>query len=308
VDDEGIEGEYAKAAGQWLVSVPTITPDQTYIPVGRTTTVGVTVTGRGEMLGDIYVRAHGAGVDQNGTSGTIGSDKGVVTFSMLPSSTGNISFDVGAEGRTVDTPVIIVTGWVLEVSVSPTDVDEGDTFTVTVMKEGTTTAVADADVTISGIGTAKTNANGEATFTAPEVTSDRSYDIATTAEGYAPDPTPPSVRVVNVPKLTIAIDEDIYAGQTFEVAVAKDTGDPVIGSVVTFNGKTYVTKAGGVVTITAPTETGDYPITATFGSFAAASDTVTVIPAPSGPIPGFEVFTLIIALGVAFILLRRRRN
>jgi hypothetical protein len=312
VDDDGIEGEYARASGQLLVSVPTIAPEQQYIAVGRTTTLDVTVTGRGETLGDIYVRAHGSGVDQNGTSGTIGSDKGIVTFSLLPSSTGNISFDVGAEGRTVETPVIIVTGWILDVSVSPSDVDEGETFTVTVIKEGTSTAVADADVTISGIGTAKTDANGEATFTAPLVTSDRTYDISASAEGYAPDPTPPSVRVINVPQLTISVsnlvDGKIPAGSQFEVTVGKDTGDPVIGATVTMGDQTVKTQAGGVATLTAPTEEDStVTITASFSTFTDKTETYTIGPATGG-VPGFEVLTLLVALGVAFILLRRRRN
>jgi hypothetical protein len=176
------------------------------------------------------------------------------------------------------------------------------------MKEGTTEYVEGADVTITGIGTAVTDANGEATFTAPEVTSDRSYTIEASKEGYAPDPTTLSVRVINVPKLTIAVDGEIGLGQTFEVAIAKDTGDPVVGATITFDGKTYTTKAGGVVTITAPDTAGDYVITASFGAFKEATFTVTITDTGAGGIPGFEVLTLLVALGVAFILLRRRRH
>ena len=300
----GEAGEYAQAIGRLPVSVPSITPEQQYIPVGRTTILDVEVTGRAELLSDIFVRAHGCGVDQNGTSGAEGTDLGIVTFSMLPTATGNISFDVGAEGRTVTTK-IFVTGWVLNLEVSPSDVDEGEEFTVTVTKEGTTTAVVGADVKISGIGTVTTDASGEATFTAPEVTSDRTYTVTATAEGYAPEPDTITVRIINVPKLTIAVDSEVAGGATFEVAVAKDTGDPVVGATVTFEGKTFTTKAGGVALLTAPSTKGSYPITATFGSFKAATATVIVT---ESNVPGFEVITLLVAIGVAFILLRRRRN
>ena len=47
-------------------------------------------------------------------------------------------------------------------------------------------------------------------------------------------------------------------------------------------------------------------ITASFGTFTDATETVTIGPAPG--VPGFEVLTLLVALGVAFILLRRRRH
>ena len=96
-----------------------------------------------------------------------------------------------------------------------------------------------------------------------------------------------------------------FTGSTFEVVVAKDTGDPVIGATVTFNDKTYTTGAGGVATLTAPTTAGEYTITASFGTFTDATGTVTV---KAGGTPGFEVLTLLVAIGVAFILLRRRRR
>ena len=64
--------------------------------------------------------------------------------------------------------------------------------------------------------------------------------------------------------------------------------------------------AGGVVTITAPSTEGSYPVTATFPGYDAVSATVTV--AKGGGIPGFELLTLIAAIGVAFLLLRRRRK
>ncbi len=290
------DGEYALASTQMLVAVPTVMPDKEYIPVGRTSTVNCEVTGRGDYLEDVYVRLHGQGVDTNGTSDA----QGTLTFSILPNTNGNISIDVGEEGRTIET-VIVVTNWVLDTS-TDSEVNEGDPFTVTVLKEGTTTEVTNAQVTFNSV----TDSEAPYTFTAPEVTSDRTYTITVTAEGYAPDPDGLTITVINVPKLIISVDDEVNTGATFEVAVAKDTGDACIGATVTFNGNTYKTKAGGVVTLTAPSTAGDYDITASFGSFGDGEATVTVV--AGGGIPGFEVLTLIAALGVAFILLRRRKH
>jgi len=50
----------------------------------------------------------------------------------------------------------------------------------------------------------------------------------------------------------------------------------------------------------------DNGLIATFGTYVEATGIVTVTAAPG--IPGFEILSLIAALGVAFILLRRRRN
>ncbi|RLF35718.1 MAG: hypothetical protein DRN08_02595, partial [Thermoplasmata archaeon] len=293
------DGAFARALGVLPVSIPTVTPDKQYVPVGRTTTVTVTVTGRGQPLDNIFISLSGQGVDQNATS----DSEGKAVFSILPTSTGNVSIKV--ENRTSDT-VITVTSWVLDITTDPiSQVDEGATFKVIVKKEGTDTPVEGADVTFNGQ-TVQTDANGEATFTAPEVTSDRTFTITVTAVGYAPDPDGLTITVINIPKLLIATVSSVTAGSTFEVTVADDTGSPIIGATVTFNENTYTTGAGGIAKLKAPEKTGNYTITATFGSFKSASITIQVKKAPG--IPGFELITLIAAIGVAFILLRRRQQ
>lgn len=294
------DGEYAKAEGIVKVTVPTAAPDKVHIPLTGTTKVVVSVTGRNnEKLGGVFVRLYGQGYDKNGTS-----VDGKVTFSVNPSSTGNISIDVGEAGRTISANIKVV-DWTLVVSTDPlTQVDEGKEFTVTVKDKDTVLAVSGTDVTFNGK-TETTDSTGTVTFTAPDVTSDSPLGITVTAEGY-PEATA-SIKVIYVPTLIISSDESVVAGATFEIAVAKDTGDPVIGATVTFEGKTYKTKAGGVVTLTAPTTVGDYDITAAFGTFTPVTTTITVTK-KTGGIPGFELVTLIVAIGVALILLRRRRN
>lgn len=300
-DADGNLCEWARAKGILGVEVPTVSPDPEYIPLGRTTKVYCTATGRGETLSDVFIRLHGQGFDQNSTTDVDGR----VVFSVTPASTGNISIDVGETGRTLPDIVVYVVAWIFDVDVVA-EVDEGEQFTVTVTKEGTTDVVVDATVTIKGIGTAITDVNGEVTFVAPDVTSDRTYTIKVTAEGYAPDPDTNTITVINTPRLIIVLPDKVQATTTFNVAVADDTGGPIIGVIITFNEKTYTTGVNGIAKLTAPKTKGDYPITATFGNYVAATDIVTVTVAPG--IPGFELLTLVAALGVAFILFRRRRR
>ena len=283
------------------VEVPSIAPDPEYIPLGRTTRVYCTATGRGETLQDVFIRLHGRGVDQNSTTDVDGR----VAFSVTPSTAGNISIDVGETGKTLADKVIHVVAWVIDVE-NDAEVNEGNDFTVTVTKEGTTEVVVGATVTIKGIGTATTDANGQYTFTAPAVTSDRTYTIKVTATGYAPDPDTNTITVINIPKLIIVIPDEVKATATFEVAIADDTGGAIVGAIISFNDKTYTTGVGGVAKLTAPKTKGSYPIEVTFGNYEAATGTVTVTKA--GGVPGFELLSLIAALGVAFILFRRRRK
>ena len=120
------------------------------------------------------------------------------------------------------------------------------------------------------------------------------------------------MTVVNVPKLTIIPPSGkVYGTKDFVVTVADDEGQAIIGAQVTFNGADYFTGAGGSVTLTAPDvkETSkDYTLTATFAGFESASTATLTIYKTQGGIPGFELVTLIAAIGVALILLRRRRN
>jgi hypothetical protein len=311
VDENGVDGEWARANGNLPISVPAVSPSPSKIPLGRTSTVNIEVTGRGTKLSGVFVGLDGAGISIATTNTTSNTD-GQAQFSISPSSTGNISIHVGQENRIV-TQNIVVTGWTLNLVLSTTTVDEGGTFTVTAYKEGTTTPVNGAVITIQGIDTVTTGTDGVATFTAPGVSSDRTYTVTGSAEGYAPDSDTVQVTVINIPKLTIVASKtEVKGGETFTVTVAEDTGKAVIGATVTFAETTYKTGAGGTVTITAPSGVTDeagkaYTITATFSGFQDADAvTITVFPPPGTP--GFELLTLIIAIGVAFILLRRRRH
>jgi hypothetical protein len=302
-NDNGVLKNYMNVEIPDVSPRPQASDGKCYIPLGRTSKVYCDVTGRGETLSGVFVRLYGCGYDKNGTS-DVG---GVVSFSITPASTGNISIDVGTAGRVLADTVVYVTSWVLDVKTDITTVEEGGTFTVTVMKEGTTEYVEGADVTFNGE-TLQTDANGQATFTAPQVTSDRDFTITSSKIGYAPEPDTVSLRVTNTPGLTITIsgtqnDDGSYQSPVTVTVSNEDTGALITGAAVTFGDQTGTTVNGQVAFTAAD---GTYTVTASFGTFDDATPVDVTI--EGAGIPGFELLTLIAALGVAFILLRRRRK
>jgi hypothetical protein len=197
----------------------------------------------------------------------------------------------------------------MELSTDVPVVDETTgTFTVEAKSGGV--LITDVTVTITFNGTTYTTTTGTKTLTAPKVSTSLDYPITATADGYTDDTV--TIKVLNVPKLKIILPSGkVYGTKDFVVTVADDEGQAIIGATVTFNGADYYTGAGGSLTLTAPDvkETSkDYTLTATFTGFESASTATLTIYKTQGGIPGFELVTLIAAIGVALILLRRRRN
>ena len=288
---------WAQATGITPVKIANVAVTPTVVVLNEAADLTVTITGRGAGLNDVWVSIGGAADEQNGTT----TSDGTITFSVVPSKTGKIT--IAVENRTSDTTVQ-VTNWKLYID-SPAQVNEDESFTITI-KNGTSSgsALANAYVTFNKE-TKQTTADGKATFTATTVGANGAVmTIAATADGYKEASA--TIQINNVPKLIIAVSGEVKAGQTFTLTIADDMGGPVIGATVTFEGKTYTTGAGGTITMTAPTTEGSYPVSATFPGFTSVSGTVTIV--KGGGIPGFELLTLVAAIGVAFLLLRRRRN
>jgi len=268
IGDDGSDHDWARAIGMIPVQVPTCrfdAPDGDddakeikYIAMGTgTQTVTAYVTGRGTLLPDIYVGLSGASItDKNTTTGSIGSDLGRASFTITPGQTGNITIDVGADGRTVVRPLMIVTNWELECS-APIEVNEGTDedpvyFTVTVTDKASGLPVEGADVTATGIAdTVASDASGEAVFESlTGISADRTLTITAEKDGYK-DSTAITITVVDIPNLIISLPSKITAGKSFDVVVAKDNGDPVIGATVTVSWddtKSY-TSGDDIVTI-----------------------------------------------------------
>ncbi len=289
---------FANATGRIPVKVPDATPDPSEVALNEPANVEVTVTGRGEPLEGVFVSIDGPGnLAMNGTTGA----DGTITFSFVPTATGDINIKV--YNRSTGSK-ITVTAHTLNID-APAQANEGETFTVTV-KDENGNAVSDAQVTFSGTGETKTtDSSGQVTFTGtvsgtlPYMT----YKLTATKAGYKSDEE--SITIVGVPQLYIEAPATVDAGSTFTVKVTSDTG-AVYGVDVTFNGETKTITGPSGVTFTAPssvTKETSYPITATKDGYKDGKADITVKPAG---VPGFELITLIAAIGIAFILLRRR--
>ena len=287
---------YANATGKIPVKVPDATPSPDMVALSEPANVKVTVTGRGEPLDGVFVSIAGPG--NLAMNGTTGSD-GTITFSFVPTATGDININV--YNRSTGSKIAI-TAHTLNIN-APAQANEGNPFTVTV-KDEVGNPVDGALVTFAG-DTKSTDSNGQVTFTGevagtlPYIT----YTITATKAGYRSAET--TIMIANVPQLYLNIPDKVAAGQKFTVKVTSDSG-AVYGVAVTFNGETK-TVTGDGVDFTAPTKVSsngqDFPITATKDGYKSASGSVHVVPST----PGFELITLIAAIGIAFILLRRRR-
>ena len=311
-------GESRHADGLVKVTTATATPVPATIYVGESTNVVITVT---HPATDAPIPNVLVGIDQGfNLSDSIlakipaaketGSD-GTVNFGIEAQATGNATIYIKS-GTDANNPQVIMAGIRKTMTITrPASVNEGGTFDVEI-KDVNGNYVT-TPVTITFAGSTNTTTTGKRTLTAPEVAESLDYTIEASAVGYTS--TQKDIKVINVPALQISTSITVKAGETYEIAVSnKDTGIGVVGATITITTpggetSTHTTKAGGVLTVTAPCTTGDYTITATFGTFQSATFTVTVTgECEEDEGPGFELLTLIAAIGVAFILLRRRRR
>jgi hypothetical protein len=303
-------GEDRCADGLLRVTTATAMPNPATVYLGEATLVTITVThpATGAPLEDVRVGLdHGMTLNDT-ILAKLPTDQftdvdGMAQFAISADASGNITIYIENETDPDNAFVIMAKARkLMTVTLNPS-VDEGKTFTVEAKYNNM--LITDTTVTFTFNGQTWPTTTGVATLTAPSVSTSLAYQITATAEGYM-TATGAVIMVLNIPKLIIAIAGEVKAGQTFTATIADDTGSPVIGATITFDGKTYTSGASGVATITAPSTEGTYPVTATFPGYEPLSDTVTIT--AGGGIPGFELLTLIAAIGVAFLLLRRRRK
>lgn len=289
---------WARATGVLPVKIADVSASPSSIPYNKPAEVELTVSGRGVGLENVWVSLIIPGL--TGEMNTTTDADGKATFAFTPPTTGTI--EIRIENRTSDT-TIPVTSWSLYLDID-TQANEGVDFTVTVRNATAAgAAIADAAVTFNRE-TKTTDSSGQVTFTAPTVTIAREYTIVATKDGYAE--ASESILILNIPKLIIVVVGEVTAGSTFDIVIADDAGNAIVGATISIDDKTYTTGAQGIATITAPSKEGTYTIKATFPGYEDADPIEITIEA--GGIPGFELLTLIAALGVAFILFRRRRK
>jgi hypothetical protein len=291
---------WAPCTGFIPVKIPDVTPTPKALVYNAPAELEVLVTGRGTGLSDLLVNISVPGLTGEMNTRTISG--GTALFAFTPPTTGYIRIEI--ENRTSATRVQ-VTAWKLYLDVD-TQVDEGSSFTVTVTNGTATGAPLEGASVIFNRVTETTDSAGQFTFTAPAITATKDFTVVARLSGYADDTE--TITVNNVPKLLITItakaDKNGKYTSPLTVTISDDTGQLITGAIVTFSGDTYTTVAGQV-DIEVTEETSG-TITATLTGFQDADAmTITI---KTGGIPGFELLTLLVALGVAFILLRRRRH
>jgi len=220
---------------------------------------------------------------------------GMVTLSVTPEASGKLNVTIARDVKYVggllnwtnavitDTVLTVTSLKSFEIQLSKSPVFEGETLTVTVRSGGM--PVSGVDVEFGQV-TSQTDSNGEAEFTVPDPGVESAlYTIHAKKTGY------------------LTAEKTVSVIKRYEISIVGPSADPQTGSSFTV---TVLAKGSGLAGASvAPSDDGDYVITATYESYKDGALTITIVP---GGIPGFELLTLIAAIGVAFILLRRRRH
>lgn len=306
-------GESREADGILRVTTATATPNPATIYINEPTNVVITVThpATGEPIEDVTVGLD-HGLDLNASvlsklpTDEITDADGKVTFAVTSLASGDITIYINNE-TDPDNEFIITSAYrnTMTITVSAPSVNEGDTFTVYAKDASGNLITAEVSVLFNGVTTKTTT--GSLDLTAPSVPTSLDYPIVATATGYTSDDT--SIKVINKPTIYLSAPTEANAKESFTVSAGGDDGNSY-GIIIT------ITDSSGAVVTSGTTagpsglsfslDKGTYTITATKEGYTpATSVTITV---KEKTTPGFELLTLIIAIGVAFILLRRRRR
>ena len=289
--------DFAEANGSVDIEIAKLTVSPKFMSYSEPALLIISAKGHGQPIENINISVKIPGITEMKTAQT--DNKGIVEFAFMPSTTGIIKIYVEDKLTNVKARI---TSWKLYVE-APSFVNEGEKFTA-IVHNGSINGPGLGGVAVQFNGvTVKSNSNGEAVFEAPNI-SKISYDIEAIKSGYETAET--SIYINNVKKLIVfASNSKPKVDDTFTITVADDEGNAIIGAEVIFNGKTYLTNAKGEVLIKAEKE-GNYTITANMEDFVE-SDALAVNVVEKAQTPGFEILMLVVAIGIALILLRRRK-
>lgn len=310
------EGAYVARAGNYtngqitiIYPVFTITPSIIYLSKSNIVTI-IAKDGDGEVIEGINITLFGNTITQPDPVQTDANGK--VILQVEPTASGianvtiarNLTWVNGVldwdNAVVTDSYVTIDSLQDFTITVSKSPVYQGETLTVTVTSGGV--AVSGVDVTFGQL-TGKTDSTGEVDFTAPDPgVESATYYITAEKDGY--NTKDKSITVIKKYAISIVLPEKVCAGESFTITVIAK-GGPLAGATVTLDGTTTKTSGGdGKVTFTAGEEGATHTIEATYDTYTKGTASKTVEKCT----PGFELLTLIAAIGVAFILLRRRKQ
>jgi hypothetical protein len=238
-------------------------------------------------------------------------EDGMVVLTVSPQASGKLNVTIARDIKYVgnqlnwtnavvtDTYITVTGIKTMVISVSKSPIYQGETLTVTVTYGAT--PISDVDVTLGTV-TVKTGADGTAQFTVPDPGVEYAImKVIAKKTGFVS--VSEDITVLKKYSITITGPDEVKTETEFTVTVvAKGSG--LAGATVTFEGQTKTTDNQGKATFTAPDEEGTFTVTATYENYQSGTLSVVV----KVESPGFELMMFIVALGVAFILLRRRRK
>ncbi len=304
-----------KTNGEFTVDYPdfTVTPSEIYINYPTEITIiakdnegnpieGINLTLLPSSGGVLSVQPDPVKTDEDG----------MIVLSVSPQASGKLNVTIARDVKYVggqltwanavitDTYVTVTGIKTMILTLSKSPIYQGETLTVTVNYGAT--PISDVDVTL-GLVTVKTGTDGVAQFTVPDPGVEYAImKVIAKKTGYIS--VSEDLTVLKKWEIKISGETEVNTEASFTVTVvAKGSG--LAGATVTFEGQTQTTDNDGKATLTAPSTEGTYTVTATYQNMQTGTLTITVKKATT---PGFELLTLIVAIGVAFILLRRRRK
>ena len=306
-----------KTSGEFLINYPdfTVTPSEIYINYPTEITIYANDNEGNPIEGlNLTLLPSSGGVLSVQPDPVETDEDGMVVLSVSPQASGKLNVTIARDVKYVDGQLqwdnavitdtyVTVTGiktMVLSISKSP--IYQGETLTVTTSYG--TTLISDVEITLGTV-TVKTGADGTAQFTVPDPGVEYAImKVIAKKTGYIS--VSEDITVLKKWEIKVTAPEEVESEAAFSVTVvAKGSG--LAGATVTFNGETKTTDNNGKVSFTAPSVTEDkeaHTITATYENMQTGTTTINVIKKT----PGFELLTLLVALGVALILLRRRRK
>jgi hypothetical protein len=309
------DGDYRECDGLLKITTATATSDPDTIYIGEATIVEITITHPATGLPIENVRVD-LDYGYNATATKLSrlpdmvrtDSEGKAQFSITSEASGNITIFM-ERGTDPDNPYVIMSKArkTMSITTDPS-VNEGGTFIVSA-KDSNGNLIKDATVNMLFNGVTTSTTTGTLELTAPAVPESLDYRIEATAKGYTNDDT--TIKVINKPKLYIKSATAVKKDKTFTITAGGDDGNSY-GITITITDKNgnevfSAVTAGPDGVSGKITKTGTFTIIATKDNYES-SDPLTVKVSKTEDTPGFELLTLIIAIGVAYILLRRRRH
>jgi len=298
--------------GIFYINYPTFTVDPDTIFIGQPNSItliakdynenpinGINLTFVSSIVGILSSQPDPVQTDENGQA----------ILSVSPQSSGKLNLTIARDLRYINgrlnwTDAVITDTYVtatsmrsLRLILSKTTVYQGESLTVTVTSNNA--PVSGSSVEFSGV-TLTTDATGKATFTAPDPGVESVvYVITAEKTGYLS--TEKSVTVIKVFEITvIGPTTNPKTDETFTVTVIAK-GTPLAGATISFNDETFISGGDGKLSLVAPSKTGEYPLTAAYGTYKDQTMMITV--EEGNIVPGFEVLIFVIAIGLVAILL-----